>query len=178
MPRFEILLDMIADDSQLNTLSRTLGERLLARGELMGTAESCTGGMIAKLCTDIAGSSGWFERGIVSYSNAAKQDLLGVPEATIAKFGAVSSPTVIAMADGLKARAPLAWTVAVSGIAGPGGAVEGKPVGTVFIAWAGPGIAASSSRYQFDGGRDAVRRLTAEAALQGLLDLLDAAVAG
>lgn len=166
---------MTPDDTRLNTLSRTLGERLLARGELMGTAESCTGGMIAKLCTDIAGSSGWFERGIVSYSNAAKQDLLGVPEATIATFGAVSSATVIAMADGLRARAPLAWTLAVSGIAGPGGAVEGKPVGTVFIAWAGPGIASSSSRFQFEGDRDAVRRLTAEAALQGLLDLLEAA---
>lgn len=167
----------VPEDALLAALAAQVGQRLLARGEMIGTAESCTGGLIAKLCTDIAGSSGWFERGIVSYSNAAKQDLLGVPEATIATFGAVSGPTVIAMADGLKARAPLAWTVAVSGIAGPGGAVEGKPVGTVFIAWAGPGIATSSSRYPFDGDRDAVRRLTAEAALQGLLDLLEAAAA-
>ena len=122
---------MTPDDTRLNTLSRRLGDRLLARGELMGTAESCTGGMIAKLCTDIAGSSGWFERGIVSYSNEAKAELLGVPEATIAEFGAVSGPTVIAMADGLRARAPVQWTLSVSGIAGPGGAVDGKPVGTI-----------------------------------------------
>ena len=168
----------IPDDASLDALATTIGQKLLARGEMIGTAESCTGGLIAKLLTDIAGSSGWFERGIVSYSNQAKQELLGVPEETLAQFGAVSGPTVIAMADGLKARAPLAWTVSVSGIAGPGGAVDGKPVGTVFIAWAGPGIATSSSRYQFGGDRDAVRRLTAEAALQGLLDLLDAASAG
>lgn len=162
----------IPDDTSLNALASSAGQRLLARQEMIGTAESCTGGLIAKLLTDIAGSSGWFERGIVSYSNQAKQELLGVPEATLAQFGAVSGPTVIAMADGLKARAPLAWTVSVSGIAGPGGAVDGKPVGTVFIAWAGPCIATSSSRYQFEGDRDAVRRLTAEAALQGLLDLM------
>ncbi|WP_022975288.1 CinA family protein [Nevskia ramosa] len=167
----------IPDDASLNTLAASLGQKLLARGEMIGTAESCTGGLIAKLMTDIAGSSGWFERGIVSYSNSAKQELLGVAVETIETFGAVSGPTVIAMADGLKARAPVQWTVSVSGIAGPGGGVAGKPVGTVFIAWAGPDIATSSSRYQFDGDRDAVRRLTAEAALKGLLDLLDAAAA-
>ncbi len=165
----------IPDDASLNTLATSLGQKLLARGEMIGTAESCTGGLIAKLMTDIAGSSGWFERGIVSYSNGAKQELLGVPVETIESFGAVSGPTVIAMADGLKARAPVQWTVSVSGIAGPGGGVAGKPVGTVFIAWAGPRLATSSSRYQFDGDRDAVRRLTAEAALKGLLDLLGAA---
>ncbi|WP_273454516.1 CinA family protein [Nevskia ramosa] len=167
----------IPDDTSLNMLATSLGQKLLTRSEMIGTAESCTGGLIAKLMTDIAGSSGWFERGIVSYSNSAKQELLGVPVETIETFGAVSGPTVIAMADGLKARAPVQWTVSVSGIAGPGGGVAGKPVGTVFIAWAGPGIATSSSRYQFDGDRDAVRRLTAEAALKGLLDLLDAAAA-
>lgn len=165
----------IPDEVVLNALAVQVGKRLLTRSEMIGTAESCTGGLIAKLMTDIAGSSGWFERGIVSYSNGAKQELLGVPEATIETFGAVSGPAVIAMADGLKARAPVAWAVSVSGIAGPGGGVAGKPVGTVFIAWAGPGTATSSSRYQFDGDRDAVRRLTAEAALKGLLDLLDAA---
>lgn len=168
----------IPDDQTLNTLAVTIGQQLLARGEMIGTAESCTGGLIAKLLTDIAGSSGWFERGIVSYSNQAKQELLGVPAEIIEKLGAVSGPAVIAMADGLKARAPVAWAVSVSGIAGPGGGVAGKPVGTVFIAWAGPRIATSSSRYQFDGDRDAVRRRTAEAALQGLLDLLGATAAG
>ncbi|WP_293368867.1 CinA family protein [Nevskia sp.] len=161
------------DDVRLNALASELASRLIARGERMATAESCTGGMIAKVLTDLAGSSAWFERGIVSYSNEAKAELLGVPETTIASFGAVSSPTVIAMADGLRARAPVAWTVSVSGIAGPTGEVPGKPVGTVFIGWSGAGIATSASRFQFDGDRDAVRRRTVEAALQGLIDLLE-----
>lgn len=174
-PEFiDLMTATIPDDGSLNALATSIGDKLLARRELIGTAESCTGGLIAKLMTDIAGSSGWFERGIVSYSNGAKQELLGVPVETIDTFGAVSSSTVIAMADGLKARAPVQWTVSVSGIAGPGGGVAGKPVGTVFIAWAGPGIATASSRYQFEGDRDAVRRRTAEAALNGLLDLLGA----
>ena len=160
------------DDAALTLLARDLASRLLARGERLATAESCTGGLIAKVLTDLAGSSAWFERGIVSYSNEAKQDLLDVPAETLAAFGAVSGPAVIAMADGLRARAPVQWTVAVSGIAGPGGAVPGKPVGTVFIGWAGRGIAASSSRFRFDGDRDAVRRRTVQAALAGLLDLI------
>jgi len=165
---------MIPDDAALSELARPLAARLIARSERMATAESCTGGMIAKVLTDLAGSSAWFERGIVSYSNEAKAELLGVPEATLARFGAVSGPTVIAMADGLRSRAPVQWTVSVSGIAGPTGDVPGKPVGTVFIGWSGAGIATSSSRFQFDGDRDAVRRRTVEAALQGLIDLIDA----
>lgn len=161
------------DDSALAALASRIASRLIARRERMATAESCTGGLIAKVLTDLAGSSAWFERGIVSYSNEAKAELLGVPEATLASFGAVSGPTVIAMADGLRARAPVAWTVSVSGIAGPTGEVPGKPVGTVFIGWSGAGIATASSRFQFAGDRDAVRRRTVEAALQGLIDLLD-----
>lgn len=164
---------MPPDTAELNRLAHDLSLRLLARRERMATAESCTGGMIATVLTDLAGSSAWFERGIVSYSNEAKQDLLGVPLSTLDDFGAVSGPTVIAMADGLLARAPVQWTVAVSGIAGPTGAVPGKPLGTVFIGWAGAGIAPSSSRFQFDGDRDAVRRRTTAAALRGLLDLIE-----
>ncbi len=147
---------------------------LHARGQWLATAESCTGGLVAKLMTDIAGSSGWFERGLVTYSNAAKRDLLGVPAATLETAGAVSAETVVAMADGLLARAPVQWTLAISGIAGPGGGGDGKPVGTTWIAWAGSGIAASASRFRFDGGRDEVRRLAAEAALNGLIELLAA----
>lgn len=165
------------DDTALADLARALAARLLARNERLATAESCTGGMIATVLTDLAGSSAWFERGIVSYSNEAKQALLGVPETTLAEFGAVSGPTVLAMADGLLARAPVQWAVSISGIAGPTGAVPGKPVGTVYIGWAGVGIAASASRFQFDGDRDAVRRRSVAAALQGLLDLLDGAPA-
>lgn len=165
---------LLPDDAALQALAQRIAAQLIARRQRMATAESCTGGLIAKVLTDLAGSSAWFERGIVSYSNDAKAELLGVPEATIARYGAVSGPTVIAMADGLRGRAPVQWTVSVSGIAGPTGEVPGKPVGTVFIGWSGAGIASASSRFQFDGDRDAVRRRTVAAALLGLLDLFDA----
>ena len=154
-------------------LARAVGAALLRRKELLAVAESCTGGLIAKLLTDIPGSSRWFERGIVSYSNAAKQDLLGVPTETLETHGAVSAATVIAMADGLLSRAPVQWTLAVSGIAGPDGGAPDKPVGTVWIAWAGVGIASSASRFLFDGDREAVREHAAGATLAGLLELLD-----
>jgi nicotinamide-nucleotide amidase len=149
-----------------------VAEALLARGEMLATAESCTGGLIAKLATDLAGSSRWFERGIVSYSNAAKQELLGVPGATIVAHGAVSAATVLAMAEGLLARAPVAWTVSVSGIAGPDGGTADKPVGMVWIAWAGKSVSPAASRFQFAGDREAVRAAAAAAALRGLLDLI------
>lgn len=158
-------------------LVRQVADALLARGEMMATAESCTGGLIAKLATDLAGSSRWFERGIVSYSNAAKQELLAVPEATIAKHGAVSAATVLAMAEGLLARAPVAWTISVSGIAGPDGGTADKPVGTVWIGWAGRGLSPSASRFQFPGDREAVRVATAAEALRGLLALITARAA-
>lgn len=161
-------------NNETDTLARELAQRLLARGEAMATAESCTGGLIAKRLTDLPGSSRWFERGIVSYSNAAKQELLGVPEATIAAHGAVSAATVLAMAEGLLARAPVQWTVSVSGIAGPDGGTPDKPVGTVWIGWAGAGLAPAASRFVFAGDREAVREQTVIAALQGLLDLLPA----
>lgn len=163
-------------DALIGALVGALAARLLARGEALATAESCTGGLIAKCLTDLAGSSRWFERGIVSYSNAAKQELLGVPEATIAEHGAVSAATVIAMADGLLARAPVQWSVSVSGIAGPDGGTPDKPVGTVWLAWAGRGIATGASRFVFAGDREAVRQQAAAAALRGLLDLIPAPV--
>ena len=162
----------VPTDVALQTLARQAGERLLARGQWLAAAESCTGGLIAKLCTDIPGSSRWFERGLVTYSNAAKQELLKVPAAVIESGGAVSAATVCAMAQGLLAAAPVQWALAVSGIAGPDGGSADKPVGTVWIGWGGAQVAVSCSRFLFGGDRDAVRRLSAEAALQGLLNLL------
>lgn len=162
----------VPDDAELQALARATGEKLLARKEWLATAESCTGGLIAKLCTDIAGSSKWFERGLVTYSNAAKQELLGVPAEVVQRAGAVSAETVQAMAQGMLAHAPVQWAIAVSGIAGPDGGTPEKPVGTVWIGWGGTQVAVSCSRFRFDGDRDTVRRLSAQAALQGLLALL------
>ncbi len=146
----------------------TLGERLLRRGEQVAVAESCTGGWLAKVLTDRAGSSAWFERGVVVYSNAAKADLLGVPPALIERHGAVSREVAEAMARGLRERAPVAWTAALTGVAGPGGGTAAKPVGTVWIAWAGE-AAVEVEGFRFDGDRDAVRRAAVAAALDGLL---------
>jgi nicotinamide-nucleotide amidase len=145
-----------------------LAEALRARGWCIASAESCTGGLIAAACTAVAGSSDWFERGVVTYSNAAKTTLLGVPEALIAAHGAVSEAVVRAMAEGMRARAPVQLAVAVTGIAGPGGAVPGKPVGTVWLATAGA-AGTRAERLQLDGDRDAVRRQTVAIALERLL---------
>lgn len=159
-------------DLQLQALSAEVGARLRIRGERIAAAESCTGGLIAKLFTDAAGSSVWFERGIVSYSNEAKQDLLGVDAETLNTYGAVSAAVVLEMAQGLLARAPADWTLAVSGIAGPDGGTSDKPVGTVWLAFAGRGVAASATRLQLAGDRDQIRRASASAALVGLGHLL------
>jgi nicotinamide-nucleotide amidase len=145
-----------------------LGELLRGRGERLVSAESCTGGLIAAACTSVAGSSDWFERGYVSYSNAAKTEVLGVSAALIDRHGAVSEEVARAMAGGALAHSHAQWAVAVTGIAGPGGATPGKPVGLVWLAWAGPeGLVAE--RRQFDGDRAAVRAQTVLRALEGLL---------
>jgi nicotinamide-nucleotide amidase len=162
------------DDQTLQSLAQQVGQRLLARHEWLATAESCTGGLIAKLLTDIAGSSAWFERGLVTYSNGAKEQLLGVPAEVLQASGAVSAETVQAMVQGLLLAAPVQWGIAVSGIAGPSGGTPDKPVGTVWIGWGGSAVAGSVSRFLFAGDRDAVRRQAAEAALNGLLGLLQA----
>lgn len=158
-------------------MSAALVERiaasLLQRREWLAVAESCTGGLIAAACTDLAGSSGWFERGLTTYSNRAKHELLGVSEALLASHGAVSEPCVRAMAEGLMARAPVQYTVAVSGIAGPGGGSPDKPVGTVWIAWA-QRDAVRSERFTFAGDRQAVRSQALAAALKGLVEQLRA----
>ncbi len=144
-----------------------LGEALRRQALRIATAESCTGGLIAAACTAVAGSSDWFERGFVSYSNQAKTELLGVPEALLRTHGAVSEPVALAMAEGALQRAPVQRAVAVTGIAGPGGAVPGKPVGTVWLALAQPGQT-QAWLLQLGGDRAAVRHATVVAALQAL----------
>ena len=151
-----------------------LGERLRARGERLVAAESCTGGLLAAACTSVAGSSDWFERGWVSYSNQAKTELLGVPAALIDTHGAVSEEVARAMADGALAHAGrrAAWSLAVTGIAGPGGAVPGKPVGTVWLACAGP-AGVRTQRLELSGDRAAVRSQSVDQALALLRAALD-----
>ena len=141
---------------------------LRARGWRMAAAESCTGGLIAAACTAVAGSSDWFERGFVTYSNAAKTELLGVLPQLIDAHGAVSEEVALAMAGGALTHAPVQLAVAVTGIAGPGGAVPGKPVGTVWLAW-GTATGLRAERLQLPGDRSAVRGATVQAALQRLL---------
>jgi len=158
----------VPNDDTLAILSRDVGARLLAAHRVLVTAESCTGGWIAKLCTDIAGSSDWFDCGFVCYSNAAKSRDLGVPEKLIESEGAVSDAVVRAMAEGALARTGANVAMAVSGIAGPGGAVPGKPVGTVWFALAqklADRLECQGHLIQFDGDRDAVRRQSVEYAL-------------
>jgi nicotinamide-nucleotide amidase len=158
----------IPADSTLAALTRDVGARLHAAQRRLVTAESCTGGWIAKLCTDIAGSSEWFDCGFVCYSNAAKIRDLGVPEKLLETEGAVSDAVVRSMAEGALARTGANVSMAVSGIAGPGGAVPGKPVGTVWFALAHKiedRLACEGHLIQFDGDRDAVRRQSVEYAL-------------
>ncbi|MDO9072583.1 MAG: CinA family protein [Rubrivivax sp.] len=146
-----------------------LGDALRGRGWRMAAAESCTGGLIAASCTMVAGSSDWFERGFVTYSNAAKTELLGVLPSLIAAHGAVSEEVALAMAGGALTRAPVQLAVAVTGIAGPGGAAPGKPVGTVWLAWGRP-AGLQAERLQLGGDRAAVRMATVQAALRRLLE--------
>lgn len=154
-------------DAQLEQLARHTGRLLRDRGLSMAAAESCTGGWIAKAMTDIPGSSQWFERGFVTYSNQAKMDMLGVRADTLEHFGAVSEQVVREMAAGALANSRARVAVAVSGIAGPDGGSERKPVGTVWLAWAdGNGVRAE--RRWFPGNRQEVRRQTVIHALKGL----------
>ena len=148
-----------------------ISSRLLARGWMLATAESCTGGMIAAACTDLSGSSQWFERGFVSYSNAAKTELLGVPAALIKAHGAVSEPVARAMAEGAVQRSAARASVAVTGVAGPTGGTPDKPVGTVWFGWCVAGTTHSAMMH-FAGDRAAVRAQTVRHALARLAQLL------
>ena len=152
--------------------AQELGGLLSAQGLMLAAAESCTGGWLAKVVTDVAGSSAWFDRGFVTYSNQAKQDMLGVDENLLRTHGAVSEATVLAMAEGALMRSQAGVSVAISGIAGPGGATPGKPVGTVWLAWGRRGGVAVAQRFEFTGDREAVRAQAVLAGLDGLLAML------
>lgn len=159
-------------DAEFIRLIQEVSARLMAKRWKMATAESCTGGWIAKCCTDQAGSSAWFERGFVTYSNAAKQDLLGVDAAVLEDAGAVSREVALQMAKGARRRAGVDIAVAVTGIAGPDGGTPEKPAGTVWFAWSVAGQS-EAEMIRFSGDRDAVRRRSVAHALQGLVGRLE-----
>ena len=160
----------IPADTELDQLARDVGDRLRAGHEMLATAESCTGGWIAKTVTGISGSSEWFDCGMVVYSYEAKQAMLGVRPQTLEEHGAVSRECVVEMVSGALSHSGGTVAVAVTGIAGPGGGSDDKPVGTVWIGWKRRGGYASTEVFHFDGDRDAVRRQTVGAALRGILD--------
>ncbi|CQJ54613.1 nicotinamide-nucleotide amidase [Yersinia intermedia] len=157
-------------EKQLRQLSIAIGDKLKARGAWVTCAESCTGGWVAKALTDIAGSSAYFDRGFVTYSNAAKHDLLGVSETTLANYGAVSEAVVREMALGALREANADFAVSISGIAGPDGGSADKPVGTVWFAFAAREGQILACKQVFPGDRDAVRLQAAVFALQTLFD--------
>lgn len=168
--------ELLAPDGRaLEPLLLHIAARLQARGQMLAAAESCTGGLIAGACTHLAGSSLWFERGFVSYSNAAKTELLGVDPALIERHGAVSEPVARAMAEGALARSHAQASLAVTGVAGPGGGSPDKPVGTVWFAWCVDGRTHSQCQH-FAGDRAAVRAATVAHALERLGALLGGGV--
>ena len=164
----------MSEPSQTPELVEHLASTLRQRGILLATAESCTGGLVAAACTELAGSSDWFERGFVTYSNAAKTELLGVPPALIAAHGAVSEAVARAMAEGALARSRAQVSLAVTGVAGPGGGSAYKPVGMVCFGW-NLGGQISTETHQFTGDRAAVRARSVAHALHGLLARMAAA---
>jgi len=158
-------------DRDLYSLCERVGQHLLARGWAVATAESCTGGWVAKALTDVPGSSGWFDRGLVSYTNRAKRELLGVAQETLERCGAVSEATVREMVAGALAYSGVDVAVAISGIAGPSGGTPDKPVGTVWFAWGRHSGATHAQRMLFAGDREAIRHQSVATALQGILDI-------
>ncbi len=166
--------DPIPSDRQLTQLAEKLARQLAEKSLAIVTAESCTGGWIAQTLTAVAGSSVWFDRGFVTYSNQAKQDMLGVADETLQQHGAVSKQVVQEMAQGALNNSPAQLAVSVSGIAGPGGGSTDKPVGTVWFGWCRQGSDAYCEHKQFNGDREAIRRQAVAHALQGLLDLSSA----
>ncbi|GAA4863669.1 CinA family protein [Luteimonas vadosa] len=163
---------LVPTDSDLREIARATGDSLLACHQTLVTAESCTGGWIAKTVTDIDGSSAWFDCGMAAYSYEAKQALLGVRPQTLEEHGAVSRETVLEMVSGALVNSGAGVAVAVTGIAGPGGGTDDKPVGTVWIAWKRRGGYPEADLFHFNGDREAVRRQTVARALQGLGALL------
>jgi len=155
-------------DSELFKLAEQLGRLLKANGKTIATAESCTGGWIAQTITDIPGSSAWFDRGFVTYSNAAKMQMLGVSPQTLEHYGAVSAETAAQMATGALAHSVADVAIAVTGIAGPDGGTTEKPVGTVFIAWVDKNGKAQVVKKQFSGNRRQIRAQTVAGAIEGM----------
>jgi nicotinamide-nucleotide amidase len=160
--------------NELEVFAERLGQQLLNRGEWLATAESCTGGWVAQTITAIAGSSAWFDRGFVTYSNAAKVDMLGVPEITLERHGAISEATARAMAQGVLAHSRANWALGITGVAGPTGGSREKPVGTVCFAWASTDGGCEAQTCQFTGDRAAVREQSVRHALEGLLERIAA----
>ncbi|HEY8887011.1 MAG TPA: nicotinamide-nucleotide amidase [Gallionella sp.] len=157
----------------MDTLAAQVGTLLKSHGMMLAAAESCTGGGVAQAITGVAGSSAWFERGFVTYSNLSKQQMLGVREATLRQHGAVSEMTVREMVAGALANSAAQVALSVSGIAGPDGGTADKPVGTVWFAWGVKNGETHAQCYQLDGKRDEVRSQAVRIALQGVADLLD-----
>jgi nicotinamide-nucleotide amidase len=159
-------------DEELKQLATELGDRLKARGWMLATAESCTGGWVGQLVTAQPGSSSWYERGFITYANDAKIEMLDVPETTLAEHGAVSEETAMAMAAGVLAHSHAQAALAISGIAGPSGGTREKPVGLVCYGWALTDGTLMSSTCRLDGDRDEIRSRAVAAAMRGLIDLL------
>lgn len=162
-------------EKALEKLAERLGKQLLMRGEWLAVAESCTGGWLAQMVTAVPGSSAWFDRGFVTYSNLAKTEMLGVPALTLDRHGAVSEMTARAMAQGVLDHSPANWSVAITGVAGPTGGSPDKPVGTVCFAWAHRDGGCEAQRCLFSGDRRDIRGQSVRHALQGLIERIEGA---
>ncbi len=162
----------IPTDFELQSLAADLGAELLQRRMKLASAESCTGGWLSKVVTEVAGCSDWFDCSFVAYSYEAKESALGVPRETLEQFGAVSQEVVVAMVRGALSRSRANLACSITGIAGPSGAVAGKPIGTVWVAWGRGHHPPVATRFLFEGDRDAIRRATVKAALIGLREQL------
>jgi nicotinamide-nucleotide amidase len=157
---------------EIETLARAVSHELKRQGLMLVTAESCTGGWVAQMITSVAGSSEWFERGFVAYTNLAKREMLGVKTTILSRYGAVSEQTARAMAEGALTYSHAQVALAITGIAGPSGGTPEKPVGTVCFAWAGKKRDTVSAKHQYSGDREGVRRQAVAAALQGVLEFI------
>ncbi|MHB8744116.1 MAG: CinA family protein [Sulfuricaulis sp.] len=160
--------------ADIDMLAQEVGRVLKKHGLMLATAESCTGGWVAQAITSVAGSSEWFDRSFVAYTNLAKREMLGVNTTILSRHGAVSEQTARAMAEGALANSHAQIALAITGIAGPGGGTPEKPVGTVFFAWAGKKRNTQNHKHIFIGDRQSVRRLSVVMALQGLIEYLGA----
>ena len=156
----------------MQQLVSDIGRQAVAENVMIATAESCTGGWIAQEITAVAGSSAWFDRGFVTYSNQSKHEMLGVAEQTLEQYGAVSEPVVIEMAEGVLLHSSAQLSVVTSGVAGPGGGSAEKPVGTVWFAWAVRDKPTRTAVFQFNGDRESVRKQAVRVALEGILQNL------